>query len=130
MFYWWWCVVMQYYCTSNVIKMKRAKYLSGLTFLSCFIHSDEIWCSNTQSNDKSNESGKGEGVLEVQLEMINSKRHRKLLNCDLQHGHSVKCLLLFVLYICLSICRFVKGNVCRKKFAHCFVLSTLKSVHF
>ena len=36
----------------------------------------------------------------------------------------------FVFYIiCLSICCFVKGNVCLK-FAHCFVYSILKSVHF
>ena len=27
--------------------------------------------------------------------------------------------LLFVCYICLSVCSFVKGNVCRK-FSHCF----------
>ena len=32
-----------------------------------------------------------------------------------------------VFYACLPICRFVKGNVCRK-FAHCFVSSVLKSV--
>ena len=39
------------------------------------------------------------------------------------------CLLLFVFSICLSVCRFLKGNVCRKC-AHCFVLSIWKSVHF
>ena len=31
-------------------------------------------------------------------------------------------LSLFCVFICLSVCRFVKGNVCRK-FAHCFVKS-------
>ena len=37
---------------------------------------------------------------------------------------------LIVSYLCtgLSVCRFVQGDVCRK-YAHCFVLSTLKSVH-
>ena len=35
------------------------------------------------------------------------------------------CLLLFVFYMCLSVCRFVKGNFCRT-FAHCFVLWIFK----
>ena len=35
--------------------------------------------------------------------------------------HSAKCLLLFVFYICVSVCRFVKCNECRK-FAQCFVI--------
>ena len=35
----------------------------------------------------------------------------------------------FSCFICLSVCRFVKGNVCRK-YAYCFVLSTLKKRSF
>ena len=49
-----------------------------------------------------------------------SLRGRKLFNCDLQQWHSAKFCLLFVLYICLSVCCFVKGNVFQKC-AHCFV---------
>ena len=57
-----------------------------------------------------------------------SLRGRKLFNCDLQQWHSAKCLLLFVFHICLSVCRFVKGNVYR--IAHCCVLSIVKKRSF
>ena len=30
-------------------------------------------------------------------------------------------------YICLSVCRYLEGNVCRKFALHCFVLYTLKN---
>ena len=44
----------------------------------------------------------------------------------------LKCFSFIIFYICLSVCRFVNGNICWKS-AHCFLLSTLKwlkSVHF
>ena len=52
-----------------------------------------------------------------------------------EYVYSFCALYLFVAllnlkgYICLSVCRFVKGNACQKC-AYCFVLSILKSVHF
>ena len=58
-----------------------------------------------------------------------SLRGRKLFICDLQQWHSAKKNPHFLFYICLSVCRFVEGNVCRK-FAQCFVKSILKTVHF
>ena len=36
--------------------------------------------------------------------------------------------IVIVFYICVSVCRFVEGNTCRKT-AHCFVLFMLESVH-
>ena len=42
-----------------------------------------------------------------------SLQGRKLFNCNLQQWHSAKCLHLFMFYICLSVCHFAKGNVCR-----------------
>ena len=57
-------------------------------------------------------------------------RGRKLINCDLQQWHSPKCSLFFVFCICLSVCRFVKGNIKCRKFAHRFVLSPLKRRSF
>ena len=50
---------------------------------------------------------------------------------NLQQWHWDKCLIFFMfyIYIYLSVCHFVKSSVCQT-FAHCFVLSTLKNVHF
>ena len=36
--------------------------------------------------------------------------------------------IVFLFYICLCVCRLVKGSICREC-AHCSVLSTLKSAH-
>ena len=45
-----------------------------------------------------------------------------IFNSDIQLSvYSCSCFI--------SVCRFVKGNVCGK-FAHCFVLSALKSINF
>ena len=53
------------------------------------------------------------GQTNIQLQ-TRSLRGMKRFNCHLQQWHSAKCLLLFVFDICLSVCRSVKGNVCRK----------------
>ena len=49
-----------------------------------------------------------------------SWRGRELFTYDLQQWHWAKCFPHLVFYFCLSVCRFVEGNVCRT-FAHCYV---------
>ena len=60
---------------------------------------------------------------------IFAREARELFTYDLQQWHSAKCFLHFVFYICLSVCGFVKGNVCRK-FTYCFVYSIWKKRSF
>ena len=53
-----------------------------------------------------------------------------IFNNDIQLSVTLfPCVLYRFHFQCLSICRFVKGNLCRKS-AHCLVLSTLTSINF
>ena len=50
-----------------------------------------------------------------------SLRRRQLFNYDLQQWHWAKCFVRFVFYICLSVCRFAEGNICRKCALFCLI---------
>ena len=81
---------------------------------------------------------KGQALLEATVFCSTSiqtktSEFKKIANQNTQvvkNGRFWIFLILFrVLYVCLTVCRFVKGNVCRT-FAHCFIQSVLKRVHF
>ena len=62
------------------------------------------------------------GILfEDRVWKSNISKHVKAFQLNLQQWHWAKCFNFFVFYVCLSVCRVVKGNVCRKV-AHCFCL--------
>ena len=59
-----------------------------------------------------------------------SSQGRKHFNCDLQQWNSAKCLIFFTFYICLPICRFVKGNLSTPHICTLFCLVDIKKRSF